>query len=336
MTASTGQQPDDDSTLAASPPSHAAIIEVLRERYGVEATDLELLGGGLDQNAWTYRVFGREVVVRLQQGEPRFAALLVPRRLGDLGIEAVVAPIRTTDGQLLLQLQGLTWTLCSFVAGADGYHGMTDGDWQRLGAAVRAVHDATSPGDVVPRESFDVTKYDVLTEWDASIQRPGELGPSNQAFADTWNSHIARTTAMLEQMRRLADVLRRRSPDQVLCHGDLHPGNVLINPDGVHVIDWDEVRLAPRERDFIFVPCEDGPFLRGYGLLPSDIDWVALSYFRCERVIQDVLEEARRAPHDPVAAGRWLRHFFQPGGEADAARDACHHLPAHLDVLTDR
>jgi spectinomycin phosphotransferase len=47
--------------------------------------------------------------------------------------------------------------------------------------------------------------------------------------------------------------------------------------------------LAPKERDFIFVrsPHADA-FFQGYGQV--EIDWVALTYFLWERVVQDLIE----------------------------------------------
>ena len=70
-------------------------------------------------------------------------------------------------------------------------------------------------------------------------------------------------------------------------------GDALQSPSGhVFVIDWDEVMLAPPERDFIFIrgPQADG-FWKGYGA--GDIDWTALTYFLWERVVQDFIEYAR-------------------------------------------
>ena len=47
--------------------------------------------------------------------------------------------------------------------------------------------------------------------------------------------------------------------------------------------------LAPKERDFIFVrePQADA-FWEGYG--QAEIDWMALTYYLWERVVQDVIE----------------------------------------------
>jgi len=57
--------------------------------------------------------------------------------------------------------------------------------------------------------------------------------------------------------------------------------------------------LAPKERDFIFVSEsadvsgreETSAFFQGYG--QTEIDWIALAYYRWERVIQDLIECAR-------------------------------------------
>jgi spectinomycin phosphotransferase len=66
----------------------------------------------------------------------------------------------------------------------------------------------------------------------------------------------------------------------------------------VFVIDWDDVMLAPKERDFIFfgeAPTDGSvgrpPFFQGYG--ETEIDWIALAYYRWERVVQDLIECAR-------------------------------------------
>ncbi len=58
----------------------------------------------------------------------------------------------------------------------------------------------------------------------------------------------------MASLEKLAEVLQSRTLPYVISHADLHPANLLRDPLGhVFVIDWDEVMLAPKERDFIFV-----------------------------------------------------------------------------------
>jgi spectinomycin phosphotransferase len=128
----------------------------------------------------------------------------------------------------------------------------------------------------------------------------------------------------------------------VSAHADLHAANLLRDPRGhVFVLDWDEVMLAPKERDFIFIrEPQAHAFWEGYGLRAIDeIDWIALTYFRWERVIQDLIEEAQQALfRDDVGedakatAAQRFAATFAAGNNVDAAYAAVAHLPSDLSV----
>jgi spectinomycin phosphotransferase len=78
----------------------------------------------------------------------------------------------------------------------------------------------------------------------------------------------------------------------------------------VFVIDWDEVLLAPKERDFLFVrPPHATAFFQGYG--HPQIDWVALTYFLWERVVQDLIESTRNV---------WFRQDWAEESRLEAVR----------------
>jgi spectinomycin phosphotransferase len=106
----------------------------------------------------------------------------------------------------------------------------------------------------------------------------------------------------------------------------------------VFVLDWDEVMLAPKERDFLFIrEPQARAFWQGYGLRAreenAEIDWVALTYFRWERVIQDLIEEAQQVLfRDEVSddakatAARRFAAAFAAGNNVDAAYAAAAHL----------
>jgi spectinomycin phosphotransferase len=103
----------------------------------------------------------------------------------------------------------------------------------------------------------------------------------------------------------------------------------------LHVVDWDQPILAPRERDLMFVlgPTFNGvlegsreaaAFFAGYGDVTPDP--VALAYYRYEWAMQDIASFAERVFLRPdleeeskQAAVRWLRVVFHPRGIAEAA-----------------
>ena len=103
---------------------------------------------------------------------------------------------------------------------------------------------------------------------------------------------------LVGRAERLAQALQARSPEFVLCHSDVHAGNILIDADDAfYIVDWDNPILAPKERDLMFIgggqgftghtPQEEETlFYRGYG--QTQIDPVALAYYRYERIVQDI------------------------------------------------
>jgi spectinomycin phosphotransferase len=104
---------------------------------------------------------------------------------------------------------------------------------------------------------------------------------------------------LLHHAETLAQVTRRKNLPFVLCHADIHVGNVLLTAQAaLYVVDWDTLVLAPKERDLMFMGMGMGDshsfthdeqaalFYQGYG--PVDTDRAALAFYRCERIVQDI------------------------------------------------
>src|SRR2546423_1472879 len=100
-----------------------------------------------------------------------------------------------------------------------------------------------------------------------------------------------------------------------------------------------QVMLAPKERDFIFVrhPHAEA-FFQGYG--QAEIDWVALTYYLWERVVQDLIECTQNVcfrddwGEESRAEAVQLLHVIlaEEMGHIDAAYQASAHLPRDLTV----
>jgi spectinomycin phosphotransferase len=159
-------------------------------------------------------------------------------------------------------------------------------------------------------------------------------------------AHQATIHMVVASLEKLAGALQKRPLPYVVCHADLHPANLLRDQAGhVFVIDWDEVMLAPKERDFLFIKDVDDstpdipPFFQGYG--QTEIDWIALTYYRYERVMQDLIACAQDVcfrddlgEQTRTDAVRLFQEVLSEGGEIDTARAAATHLPFDLIAHT--
>ena len=288
-------------------------------------------------------------MLKVKSGEFYGASCTVPRCLSDQGIESVVAPLRTRTDDLWTRAGEWTVLVYPYVEGQTPWAGMSEDHWKTAGAIFRRIHEVALPPagfDGVRRETFDASGYARATE---SIERhlaatDGDRKPE-QALRGAWAEHRSTIYALLTSMDKLARVLQSQTRPHVICHADLHPGNLLRDRAGnVFVVDWDDVMLAPRERDFIFAgePADGSaqgsgsPFFEGYGEM--EIDWTLLTYYRYERVITDLIEDAQQvllrddlSEQAKAEAARQVRASLE-GRNFDSAQAAAAHIPEDLTV----
>lgn len=268
----------------------------LQDQYDLTPATLEFLPVGLDYHAGVYRVVSQQgnayllKVTSRPLYEPRYQ---VPRYLKNQGITAVVAPLPTRNGGLWTTFANWTAIVYPFIAGDSSLMGMTDEHWRKLGSIFKQIHQAAVPAEgfeSLRKETFDVTAYArwVQTFEAQHLHAQGGSAPQRALRAD-WLAYQDKIHTAVRSLEKLAGVLQKRSGPYVFCHADLHPANLIRDSHGsVFVIDWDDVMLAPKERDFIFIrDSEADPFWEGYG--HSQIDWGALTYYRWERIVQDVI-----------------------------------------------
>lgn len=182
-------------------------------------------------------------------------------------------------------------------------NGDSDGiDWVVVGEMVRAVHDldvdALPEGvPLPPAESFPWWDLDALLSRAAPIDERAEAG----------------LRAAIETGRGWAATADRLA-DRVVCHGDVHPGNIMLAPDGPVLIDWDLLCWAPRGWDH-------GPLMtweQRWGGTPGIYERFASGYGRSLRgdPVAETLAELR------LVAATLMRVIAGRNGDAAAAAEA--------------
>ena len=233
------------------------IVKALKEQFALAVKELRFLPIGNDANAWIYRVgsAAESHFLKLRKGNPNNAALLVPLYLWQQGISNAVSPLSTASDELFAKLGEYSLILYPWIAGESKFgNPLAPRLWRDWGRIMRAIHDATiSPelSALVPREQFGKRWVDRLRRVEGAI--------SNVNYQDA----IARDTATGPGVRNprkssgfalatchSALALRQLSPEIVLCHADIHTANIIVGCDEIiHIVDWDEVILAPKERE---------------------------------------------------------------------------------------
>ncbi len=99
-------------------------------------------------------------------------------------------------------------------------------------------------------------------------------------------------------------------------------------------MDWDDILLAPKERDLMFIGGgidkiwkskeQEAVFYEGYG--KTEINPPMLTYYRYERVIEDLVLIARQllltyeGGADRERSYGWFTSNFEPGGTIEIAQ----------------
>lgn len=281
------------------------LIACLHADFALTPTAIAFLPLGADHNTAVYRasVDQTDYFVKLRLGDFDAHSVILPHRLHEQGISAIIAPIPTRSGALWADLKASRVMVYPLIVGVNGYQQpLSAAQWADLGRALRLIHTA-----VIPPESADRLRRETFApDWRRKVetyQRLAEGGTFIDAVAADLAALLRARRAEIDALIAYADdraaVERQRQHPHVLCHADIHVGNVLITPDErLYVIDWDTVILAPKERDLMFPGAGiDGAlapqaaaqvdwFFAGYG--PCALDRDLLAYYRCERVIQDI------------------------------------------------
>ncbi len=201
---------------------------------------------------------------------PRHAleSLPVLHALSDAGLTQINVPLVTRSGKLYARHGDAAIVVFNYIDAPQTF----DYDMRALGTLLARLHQQREhiPIPISP-EAF---RPPYAAEWHASLEQAA-IAPTHDTIVDGLQRVLDEYAAELREdwaaFERVAEQCRAANLRYVITHGDA-PGNVLKDvQNNIFLVDWDEILLAPAERDTWFL-LDDSTFMAGYrGMIPDYI-----------------------------------------------------------------
>jgi len=215
-----------------------------------------------DGNKYFCKIVNRPLFI--QEIVPGLAGL---EQIHQLGVERITYPIRGSHGLYLL-VGGELVVVYNFVEGQQSF----EYSMYEFGKFIGELQNVTKYITV------DVGVEEFVFPYEDQIEAQIEAGLTYEGDDEVF-LHLREILKRYEdefrfymsELRRLIPLCRNQNPELVLSHGDI-PGNVMIRShDDLTVIDWDELILAPVERD-IWMTRHHDDFRKGYATSRPNTD----------------------------------------------------------------
>lgn len=327
--------------------SDQRLIDSISTYYGIKITSITRLALGADIHATVYKARTQDsqnsYFVKLKRGHHHDIGAEILELLHNAGITQIILPIKTKKG-LLLQLIGeFTLMVFPYVEGQNGFdRNLTDYQWKMLGAALKQLHKIDVPSTLKQR----LRKETFSAQWREAVRSLYYYIESNDVIDDPvaiqmqklMMQHQTLIYQLVDNAEQLSQSIQHgQLPEFVLCHCDIHAGNVLLQEDStIYIVDWDEPILAPKERDLMFIgagvgnvwnkPQEEKSFYDSYGEVK--IHKPLLAYYRIERIVEDIAQYGQQLLLPPTTDSSYkdrmesYHHFnaqFAPNGVVEIA-----------------
>jgi spectinomycin phosphotransferase len=321
--------------------SDKKVISALQENYSIPVTGMEFLPLGLDSSAWAYRVDTENATyfLKVRNEIPNPAGILIQRYLKEQGIQQVMAPLSTKDGDAWASTDGFFFILYPFITGERVMDvGMSDAQWIEFGSALKRLHATKLSSELsgqIKREMFIPKQLVFAKELHTQVKTREYDDPFQMELAAYWLENYRTIATILQRTEALAKRMQATDLEFVLCHADIHTGNVLVSDDDkIYIVDWDESIFAPKERDLLFVmgsifnDTSEGRweryFFQGYG--ETKVDPLALAYYRYDWCVEDIGSFAERIFTLEIVGEEakansiwWFKNLFAQGNSVEAA-----------------
>jgi spectinomycin phosphotransferase len=328
--------------------SEKDILQVLKTHFGLEISELKVLSLGADMDALVFKAIANTALsyfIKIKRNNQQDISAVIVELLRNAGIKEIIPPIKTLEGRVNHQIEQCTVNVYPFIEGQDGFsRTLTNDQWITLGKTLKKIHVIKVSSDMqnhIRRESYSSKWRKQIPLIYKEIDNKPKGDEFSLKFQEIMNEKRTEIYQLVNNAGVLSQKLQNEKHQFVLCHSDIHGGNVLLSDRGdLYIVDWDEPIMAPKERDLMFVgagvanvwnkPEEEILFYKGYREV--EINKEIIAYYRNERIIEDIAEYAEAlllyasSENDRAILLSHFTAMFVPQGVVDIALKTAKHI----------
>lgn len=214
---------------------------LLSNNYDIDIQSIDLAPRGFVGETYIVSTSKDKYFLKVFKNNRYFVNVLqslpVLKELKELGITYINSPIPTQRGDLYIKNEDRYYILFNFIEGKNTWDYDKHGVYEHLIQIHKSTDEIRSS---VKREDFRIEYAEVFEE--KSLQY------KNIPLIATYLDEILKHW---ESFKELSRILQERSFNMYITHGDAF-GNIIKDKNDLYIIDWDDLLLAPIERDLWF------------------------------------------------------------------------------------
>jgi len=174
----------------------------------------------------------------------------------------VTLPIKNKNSNLVSRFNGFPVILENFLSGSNPKKLLKE-DYKTLGKIVGRLQNINPKKfNKIKKEKFNLKYENKILQIIKKLESSKSLSSGEKELKKILVKRkevFKKGLAFLKKNRRR---IREREKDYVIIHEDIHIGNIIKNKNGLHIIDWEGLKLDLPERDLMW-------FRKGLGLNPD-------------------------------------------------------------------
>ena len=251
----------------------ATLIYAIQQDYGVELIDIDFMLRGFGGDCYRAET-NTDISYFIKVHDPianqttaassrDFYLPLMYQLHAKAILPEIPHPIPTLNGQLSMKFGINELVITNFIEGElVGFGRLPDSVMVLLAERVGILHNSREQlaFNHPFNEQFEIVfEQDLLASFDRISRLPEDATPGQSALQDIILPRKNQIVADLQILKDLQAYAKGTQKHKVICHTDLHGGNLMTDRnEALYILDWENAMIAPPEHDLFFFAGEYG------------------------------------------------------------------------------